>query len=95
MRYLVVVQRGVEAAEVMGPEEAESQGVGPEDVVETVVERVVLCEDSRAVARAIRECDPSRREQWAGVFEVVGGRTVSRAVVCKTDGKCLYDVEIS
>lgn len=96
MRYIVVVHRGVPAEEMMGPEEAESQGVGPDDVLETVVERVVLCEDSRAVAKAIRECDAERGEEWAGLFEVMpGGRTRSRAVVRKMDGECLYDVEIS
>jgi len=70
--------------------------VGPEEGdVETVTDvRLVLCEDSRAVHRAIVEVQGADGGDWA-VFETVGKRAVSRAVSFKMDGKVSYDVEIS
>jgi hypothetical protein len=88
MRYLVVMHRDVLVEEVAGPD----SGLDPEEVDHQEVSRVVLCQDTRAVAKAIREVREG--EQWAGIFEVVDGEARSRAIVHKWDGKYLYDVEV-
>lgn len=69
---------------------------GPgEDVVEDVVDvRLVPCEDSRAVHRAVCEARDADGGDWR-VFETVGKRAVSRAITFKMDGRVSYDVEIA
>jgi hypothetical protein len=84
MRYFVVQTLQVE--EPTGPEEG--------DVVAVTDVRLVPCEDSRAVHRAVVEVQDADGGDWR-LFEMVGGRAVSRAVVFKFDGKVSYDVEIS
>lgn len=56
--------------------------------------RLVPCEDSRAVCKALLEVRDADGGDWR-VFEMVGKRAVSRAVVFKRDGRAVYDVEIS
>lgn len=69
------------------------QGPGEEDL-ETTDVRLVPCEDSRAVHKAIVEARDADGGDWR-LFEMVGSRAVSRAVVFKMDGKISYDVEIT
>jgi hypothetical protein len=69
-------------------------GPGEDDVEEHQDVRLVPCEDSRAVCKAILEVRDADGGDWR-LFEMVGSRAVSRAVVFKTDGKIPYDVEIS
>jgi len=82
MRYFVVqtlTERDVEVA--------------PGEVQDVTDVRLVPCKDTRAVCRAIAEVRDADGGDWR-VFEMVGGRAVSRAVVFKHDGRACYDVEV-
>lgn len=68
---------------------------GPDEEPDAVTDvRLVPCEDSRAVHKAIVEARDADGGDWR-LFEMVGGRAVSRAVVFKRDGSVSYDVEIT
>lgn len=75
-------------------QQEESTGPGEDDVETTTDVRLVPCEDSRAVHKAICEARDADGGDWR-LFELVGKRTVSRAIVFKMDGKTSYDVEIT
>ena len=99
MRYLVIVQRGVPAGEVLGPGcdgsgTLDGEPVPEDEIVETVVERVVPCGTTREVAAAIRAVSVENAEDCS-LWEVTPKGVRSRAWVPKMDGRCLYDVEIS
>lgn len=73
MKYFVVVQQNVTRGEVAAPEECD----GPDEVHHQEVARLVLCEDTRAVANTLHAC--RNDEDWC-VFELVDGHAVRRAV---------------
>lgn len=83
MRYFVV--QTLKSPADLGPGEGE---------METTDVRLVPCEDSLAVHKAIVEVRDADGGGWH-VFEMVGSRAVSRAVVFKYDGTKLYGVRIS
>ena len=91
MRYLVVVQRDVYWHDVDDAPETCEDFVGPDPdaVARQEVSKVIACETTRDVARAVRE-NPG----WT-VWEVTPRGIVQRAIVQKTDGSVCYDVEIS
>lgn len=96
MRYLVVVQRDVTVGEIEPQLEAEALDAGdtpwggdPDEVHHQEVSKVIACETTREVAKAVRE-NPG----WS-LWEVTPRGIVQRAIVQKRDGGFCYDVEVS
>lgn len=92
MRYLVIVQRDVYCHEIWGPEcegDEDHVGLDPDSVHHQEVSKVIACETTQEVARAVRE-NPG----WT-VWEVTPRGIVQRAIVQKRDGRMVYDVEVS
>lgn len=95
MRYLVIVQRDVTYGEMLGPGcdgsavELGGEAVDEDEVDHQEVSKVIACETTRDVAKAVREND-----SWT-VWEVTPRGVQQRAIRLKMDGKMLYDVEIS
>lgn len=95
MRYLVIVQRDVLLGEIEGPgptgdEDADTAwGGDPDEVDHQEVSKVIACETTREVAKAVRE-NPG----WS-VWEVTPRGIQQRAIVQKRDGRFVYDVEVS
>jgi hypothetical protein len=95
MRYLVVVQRDVTCGEIEPQLQAVAEDSGdtpwggdPDEVHHQEVSKVIACETTREVAKAVRE-NPG----WS-VWEVTPRGIVSRAIVHKMDGSFTYDVEV-
>jgi hypothetical protein len=90
MRYLVIVQRDVSYGEIFCPDELAEAGVeaDPEEVHHQEVSKVIACETTRDVAKAVRE-NPG----WS-VWEVTPRGIQSRAILQKRDGDHVYDVEV-
>ena len=89
MRYLVVVQRDVPYEEVLNEEGCRQEGVDPEGTSHQEVSKVLACETTQEVAKAVRE-NPG----WT-LWEVTPRGIVQRAIVQKRDGGFCYDVEVS
>jgi hypothetical protein len=81
-KYLVCLMMTEDCSADGGPEEYKG------------VESVVLCETTRDIAAAIQPVRDNYDVDWQ-VFEVVGKKTVRRAIIFKCDGNMAYDVVIS
>lgn len=95
MRYMVIVLESVTVGDVFSHEELEQEGVeaDPDTLHHQKVSRVVPCEDSRSVAKALNEVRLT--EDWSVWENTPDGTCRQRAIVRKLDGKACYDVEIS
>jgi hypothetical protein len=85
MRYMVALHT-TDLEDDMGGEVEEAVDVT------SYVGSIELCEDTRAVARALCKARESQMD-WV-VFEIVRGKAQLRSIVSKMDGNCLYDVEV-
>lgn len=69
---------------------------GPDEELDATTDvRLVECEDTRAVCKALLEVRDADGGDWRLFERTPDGRMRSRAVVFKMDGKVPYDVEVS
>lgn len=66
---------------------------GLDSCEEVATKRVMVCGDTRAVHKAIREVE-ARDDEWS-VWEIVDGKTCQRSVIFQMDGNQSYDVVLS
>lgn len=95
-KFLVVVLRDVTYGEAFGPEAAELEAgreVDPDEVFRQETDRLVACEDTRAVLKAILETIHRPHADWS-LWEATPKGYVKRAITFVRDGEVAYDVEV-
>jgi hypothetical protein len=88
VKFIVINYEKVEAD--LGPDAARPEEIVVEDRVDVEFRKVELCDDLRSLYTAVRACE-ERKCDWS-VWEVVEGKTVSRALMFEKDGKSVKAV---